>query len=67
MNNLDNVKKIYISGKISGNPDFSEHFGKVEEKLNSLGYIVLNPASMPYGLTQKEYMRLSISMLDCLS
>jgi hypothetical protein len=62
---LDTVKKIYISGKISGNSNFSEYFGKVEAKLKDLGYVVLNPASMPKGLTQREYMKISVSMLDC--
>ena len=56
--------KIYIAGRISNYPRFQEHFSRVEKNLKEKGHIVLNPAVLPPGLTQEEYMRICIPMLD---
>lgn len=58
------IKKIYIAGRISGYKDFKEHFQGEEEKLKAKGIIVLNPAVLPPGLSQEEYMRVCIPMLN---
>lgn len=55
--------KIYIAGRISGYDKFKEHFRDAEKKLKDEGYTVLNPAELPSGLTQEEYMRICIPML----
>ena len=57
-------EKIYIAGRISGYEEYKEHFAKVEEELQSLGHTVLNPAILPKGLTQEEYMMICIPMLN---
>ena len=59
--------KIYLSGKITGNPDFAEQFADAEEKAKAAYYgaAVLNPAIMPSGMGQSDYMRISMAMLDC--
>lgn len=57
-------EKVYIAGRISGYEEFKEHFARVEEELTSLGHTVLNPAVLPKGLTQEEYMRICIPMLN---
>ncbi|MGJ0848278.1 DUF4406 domain-containing protein [Tissierella praeacuta] len=56
--------KIYIAGKITNYDNFKEHFNKAEKMLTEKGHIVLNPATLPKGLTQEEYMRICVPMLQ---
>ena len=58
------MEKIFISGGITNCSDYKEHFAKVEKMLTEKGYAVLNPAIFPAGLTQEEYMRMCIPMLQ---
>ena len=57
--------KVYIAGKITGDPNYREKFGKAARLLAKDGCIVLNPATLPEGLNQAEYMRICLAMLDC--
>ena len=56
--------KIYIAGKITGNPDFEEDFGKVQHKLTKQFHTVLSPCILPVGLEQEEYLHICFSMID---
>ena len=62
--------KIYISGKISNNPNFKEKFEKAEDYLNKEypNAEIINPALvnsfLPKSTTHEEYMRMSFLMLD---
>ena len=56
--------KIYIAGKITGDPDFKEKFQAVEEKLKALGHTVMNPAVLPLGFEHHEYMNVCLAMID---
>lgn len=61
---------IYLSGKISGNPDFKDQFAEAERLARDTfkacdEVVILNPATLPSGMTQADYMRISIAMLDC--
>ncbi len=38
--------RIYIAGKITGDPDYMSKFLKAEYRLKDRGYKVLNPASL---------------------
>lgn len=61
--------KVYIAGRISGYEGYKEHFKREQLKLEADGHVVLNPAELPKGLNQEEYMRICISMLyvcDCI-
>lgn len=58
------TSKIYIAGRISNYPEYKEHFQRAEEYLRKQNCIVLNPAMFPAGLTQEEYMRACIPMLQ---
>lgn len=58
------MKKTYIAGRISNYEGYKEHFQREEEKLKEKGHIVLNPAVLPKGLSQEEYMRICIPMLN---
>lgn len=57
-------KKIYIAGKITGDPNFQEKFQMDKLHFESLGYIVLNPAELPAGMSPGDYMRICFSMID---
>lgn len=56
-------KKIFISGKVTGDPNYKEKFAKMEEELKGMDYIVLNPTILPEGLEWEEYMRITLNML----
>lgn len=56
--------KIYIAGKIAGDPNYREKFENVEKLLAGQGHSVMNPArlgSYP-GFSWEEYMGVSSSM-----
>lgn len=55
---------VYISGKITGNPDYKKQFDEAERLLKSMGYKCFNPTSIyhehwSYG----EYMKADIAHL----
>lgn len=63
-------KKVYISGPITGTNDFIERFAAAEQILKSIGYTVINPASverlekMPQkSTTWEQYMGEDLKML----
>lgn len=60
-----NKQKIYIAGGMTGYENFNRKaFNDAELKL-SLNYIVLNPAILPEGLSQKDYMSICLPMVAC--
>lgn len=59
--------KIYIAGKITGDPDYKKKFEKAAwlMKVRYGGDIVIiNPADHPEGLSAAEYMRLCFAEID---
>ena len=56
--------KIYIAGKITGEPDYKAKFDAAEQEYNKKGYTVLNPAVLPGGLQPADYMRICFAMID---
>lgn len=57
-------KIVYISGPITGKKDYVGTFERAEELLNSEGFIALNPARLPEGMTNEQYMRINFAMID---
>ncbi|ENC6660101.1 DUF4406 domain-containing protein [Aeromonas hydrophila] len=58
------MAKIYIAGPMSGLPNFNrDAFNLEAERLSALGHVALNPAILPDGLEQHEYMALCIEMV----
>lgn len=55
---------IYIAGKITGDKDYRAKFARYEKRVIAAGDVCLNPAVMPCGLTNSEYMRFSFAMID---
>lgn len=62
--------RIYIAGPMTGVAnDNRDAFNQVSKSLAGRGYIVLNPATLPPGLTQYQYMDICFAMLraaDCI-
>ena len=56
--------KIYIAGKITGDPDYIRKFQCMEMEVKACGDTPLNPANHPEGLRQGDYMRLCFAMID---
>ena len=57
--------KVYLSGPMSGLPDFNHPaFNRAEKVLEYLGALVINPARHPLGLDYSQYM--SYAELDVL-
>ena len=58
--------KIYIAGPMTGIPKFNRPAFHYEAmRLSSEGHVVLNPATLPDGLSQPEYMDICLAMLRC--
>lgn len=56
--------KVYIAGKITGDPDYRAKFKTAQMLLEGMGHIVLNPATLPGGMTNADYMRICFAMID---
>lgn len=57
-------KTVYIAGPMTGIKDYNKpHFNFVERELKKLGFTVLNPASLPLGLSQSQYMDICFAMI----
>jgi nucleoside 2-deoxyribosyltransferase len=55
---------VYIAGPITGVPGYHAEFGAAEARLAGAGYIPLNPARLPEGMTKAQYMRICFAMID---
>lgn len=59
-------RKIYIAGPMTGYKDFNRPaFKAFALKLSLDGNVVLNPAVLPCGLEQREYMDIRCAMIRC--
>ena len=56
--------KVYLAGKITGDPNYREKFAAAERMLEEEGHIVINPAVLPEGLSKADYMRICMAMID---
>lgn len=64
MKKMPDVKRIYLAGKITGDPNYREKFRKKTEELRSRGYTVMNPAVLPDGFEYEDYLTICFAMLD---
>ncbi len=56
--------RVYIAGPMTGYEDFNAAaFNQEAERLTNEGHQVLNPAVLPGGLTQPQYMDICFSMI----
>ncbi len=56
--------KIYIAGKITGDPNYKEKFEQLQRIYERNGYCVLSPAILPEGMQEGDYMRICFAMID---
>jgi len=56
--------KIYIAGKITGDINYKAKFDVVAKALEDTGHIPLNPAILPVGMENSDYMRICYAMID---
>ena len=56
--------KVYIAGKITGDPGYRDKFAAAEIQLGRQGHTVLNPAELPGGMSREDYMRICFAMID---
>lgn len=56
--------KVYIAGKITGDPDYKRKFLLAHMEQKNEGHIVLNPAHLPEGMRSADYMRICFAMID---
>lgn len=56
--------KIYIAGKITGDPNYKAKFAAAAEEYQKKGYTVLNPSWLPGGMQPADYMRICFAMID---
>lgn len=57
-------RTVYIAGPITGVQKYWEAFEKAEADLIAEGFIPLNPATLPEGMTPAQYMRICLAMVD---
>lgn len=56
--------KVYIAGKITGDRRYRAKFREAAKALEEAGHVVLNPATLPDGLDDADYMRICMAMVD---
>ena len=64
MSKTKEMKKVFISGAITGCDGYKEKFLQAEKDLKSFGYSVMNPAILDEGFEHGEYMKVTIAMLS---
>lgn len=57
-------KVIYIAGPITGVEKYWEPFEEAEDELEASGYIPLSPSRLPQGMSNEQYMRICLAMID---
>ena len=56
--------KIYIAGKITGDPGYKEKFAAMKKNLQKEDTAVMNPAELPEGMCPADYMKICLAMID---
>lgn len=56
--------KIYIAGKITGDKGYKAKFRAAAKALEETGHTVLNPTTIPAGLSNADGMRICFAMMD---
>lgn len=61
---MERKKVIYISGPITGVDRYWESFEAMEDTISALGYTPLSPSRLPSGMSNAQYMRICLAMID---
>lgn len=60
---MDRKKVIYITGPFRAR-EYYKPFEQAEEDLRGLGYTPLSPARLPEGMTEAQYTKIHLAMID---
>lgn len=58
------AKVVYIAGPITGTKDYRERFARAAALIEQKGYVALNPATLPGGMTNAQYMKICFAMIE---
>ena len=58
------AKKLFISGRISGNKYYKAEFENAKRYYEQQGYTVLVPSILPIGMESADYARICFAMID---
>jgi hypothetical protein len=61
---MESKKVVFISGPITGVPEYYKAFEAMEDDLSAMGYIPLSPSRLPMGMSNEQYMRICLAMID---
>lgn len=57
-------RKLFISGPITDTPFYWRQFEEARDFYETEGYAVMNPAELPVGMSNADYARICLSMID---
>ena len=57
-------KKLFISGPVTGVPYYWREFEKAQGFYEEMGYAVMIPSELPVGMSNADYARICLSMID---
>lgn len=58
------MKKVYIAGKITGDPSYRSKFRAAQRKFEREGYKAMNPAALPRDFPYECYFPICRAMID---
>lgn len=61
---MSRKKVVYIAGPITGVAKYWEPFEAALDELQAAGHIPLSPTWQPQGMTNAQYMRTCLAMID---
>lgn len=65
LDDLANVKRVFLCGKITGDHGYKLKFGYAANALERAGFAVMNPAILPpEGFEHGQYMKVTLAMLS---
>ena len=56
--------KLYLAGKITGDPNYKEKFLRAQKALEEQGHLVMNPANLTEGFPWEDCMPICFAMID---
>lgn len=64
-NNVKKPLKVFLSGPVTSRLDtYQAEFEEAARIVREAGHLPLNPAALPIGMEQRDYMRITLAMLD---
>ena len=62
---MSEKQKVFLSGPVSSRPDtYKAEFAAAADLVERCDFIPLNPAILPVGMDQGDYMRIALALLE---